>query len=52
MRTTSTLTQWQYVNVRRLLFIIELSLQKGTRLAVLEPNDQALWQQLRAARPC
>ena len=45
-RTTSTLTQWRYVNVRRLLIFIEQSLQQATQFAVFEPNEPALWQQL------
>jgi phage tail sheath protein FI len=37
------ITQWRYINVRRLLLFIEESLQEGTRFAVFEPNDLALW---------
>jgi uncharacterized protein len=37
-------TQWRYVNVRRLLLYIEESIREGTRFAVFEPNNQALWQ--------
>lgn len=36
-------TQWRYVNVRRLLLFIEESIQEGTRFAVFEPNDLSLW---------
>lgn len=38
---------WRYVNVRRLMLFIEESLQQGTRFAVFEPNDLALWQTLK-----
>ena len=37
-------TQWRYVNIRRLLLYIEESIQEGTRFAVFEPNNQALWK--------
>jgi phage tail sheath protein FI len=37
------ITQWRYINVRRLLLFIEESIQEGTRFAVFEPNDLALW---------
>jgi phage tail sheath protein FI len=40
-------TQWRYVNVRRLLIFIEESIQEGTQFAVFEPNDLALWQQVK-----
>jgi phage tail sheath protein FI len=39
-------TDWLYVNVRRLLLYIEESIQEGIRAAVFAPNDLALWQQL------
>ena len=38
------ITQWRYLNVRRLLLFIEESIQEGTRFAVFEPNNRALWQ--------
>jgi phage tail sheath protein FI len=41
------ITQWRYVNVRRLLLFIEKSIQEGTRFAVFEPNNLALWGRLR-----
>jgi phage tail sheath protein FI len=37
------ITQWRYINVRRLLLFIEESIQEGTRFAVFEPNDLSLW---------
>jgi phage tail sheath protein FI len=41
------ITQWRYVNVRRLLLYIEKSIQEGTRFAVFEPNNLTLWQTLK-----
>jgi Bacteriophage tail sheath protein len=46
-RTIASGTQWRYVNVRRLLLFIEESIQEGTRFAVFEPNDLALWETVR-----
>ncbi|MEO8017677.1 MAG: phage tail sheath subtilisin-like domain-containing protein [Pseudomonadota bacterium] len=46
-RTTSTDTNWQYVNIRRLFLFLEESIQTGIRGAVFEPNNQALWQRLK-----
>jgi len=48
-RTTvaADVTDWRYVNVRRLLCYIEESIQEGLRGAVFRPNDLALWQQVR-----
>ncbi|NTU80479.1 MAG: phage tail sheath family protein [Chloroflexales bacterium] len=40
-------THWRYVNVRRLLLFVEESIQEGTQFAVFEPNDLALWQQVK-----
>jgi phage tail sheath protein FI len=40
-------SQWKYVPVRRLAFMIEESLLRGTEWAVFEPNDTGLWAQLR-----
>jgi uncharacterized protein len=39
-------TQWRYINVRRLLLFIEESIQEGTRFAVFEPNELSLWGKL------
>jgi uncharacterized protein len=39
-------TDWLYVNVRRLLLFIEESIQEGIRWSVFEGNDLSLWQQL------
>lgn len=46
-RTTSTDTNWQYVNVRRLFLFLEESIQEGIRWAIFEPNNTALWGKLR-----
>ncbi|MDD9731189.1 phage tail sheath subtilisin-like domain-containing protein [Mameliella sp. AT18] len=40
-------SEWRYVNIRRLLTLIELSIQQGTRWAVFEPNDDTLWKSIR-----
>ena len=40
-------TDWKYVPVRRLGLFIEESIDRGTRWAVSEPNDEPLWAQLR-----
>ena len=40
------ITDWLYVNVRRLLLYIEESIQEGIRWAVFEGNDLSLWQKL------
>ena len=40
-------SEWRYINVRRLTMMIEESIAEGTRWAVFEPNDQALWKALR-----
>jgi Bacteriophage tail sheath protein len=38
---------YKYVPVRRLTLFIEESLYRGTKFAVFEPNDEALWSTLR-----
>jgi phage tail sheath protein FI len=40
-------SQWKYVPIRRLALFIESSLYSGTQWVVFEPNDQALWGQIR-----
>jgi uncharacterized protein len=40
-------SKWKYVPVRRLALYIEESLYRGTKWAVLEPNDERLWAQMR-----
>jgi Bacteriophage tail sheath protein len=41
--------EYKYLPVRRLALHIEGSLLSGTKWAVFEPNDEALWSQLRLA---
>ncbi len=38
---------WRYINVRRLFNYIEESIRRGTRWAVFEPNDTALWARVK-----
>jgi phage tail sheath protein FI len=40
-------SQWKYVPVRRLAFMIEESLYRGLKWVVFEPNDERLWGQIR-----
>ena len=37
-------SSWRYVNVRRTVDLIKLSIERGTRWVVFEPNDARLWQ--------
>jgi phage tail sheath protein FI len=48
-RTTvdPNITDWLYINVRRLMLYIEESIEEGIRWAVFEPNNLALWQKLK-----
>jgi phage tail sheath protein FI len=48
-RTTvdPVITDWMYVNVRRLLLYLEESIQESIRWAIFQPNNLTLWQQLR-----
>jgi uncharacterized protein len=46
-RTTSTDSNWQYVNVRRLFIFLEQSIEQGIRWAVFQPNNTMLWGQLK-----
>jgi phage tail sheath protein FI len=39
--------EYKYLPVRRLALFVEESLARGSRWAVFEPNDEALWSQLR-----
>jgi phage tail sheath protein FI len=43
-RTLSSESEWRYVNVRRLMLMIERSLEAGTQWLVFEPNNPALWR--------
>jgi phage tail sheath protein FI len=42
-------SEWKYVPVRRTALYIEESLTQGLRWAVLEPNAEPLWAQIRLA---
>jgi hypothetical protein len=46
-RTTSTDSDWQYINVRRLFIYLEQSIEQGIRWAVFEPNNPMLWGKLK-----
>src|ERR1700757_2079050 len=45
-RCITSLTEWKYINVRRLFIFLEASLDLGTQWAVFEPNDEILWNRL------
>ncbi len=45
--TSTGSPEWRYVPVRRLALHVEHSLRRGLRWAGLEPNDEALWSQVR-----
>ena len=40
-------SEWKYVSVRRMFLFIESSVEEGLRWVVFEPNDEALWAQIR-----
>jgi len=40
-------SQWKYIPVRRTTLFLEESLYRGTHFVVFEPNDEALWSQIR-----
>jgi len=44
---TASHSEWRYVPVRRLALLLEESLYRGLRWVVFEPNDEALWAQVR-----
>ena len=46
-RTLAVDPEWRYVNVRRLINMIEESVIQGTNWVVFEPNDRLLWHQVR-----
>ncbi len=46
-RTLSSIAEWRYVNVRRLMMYIKESLDQGTQFVVFEPNSPVLWGQVR-----
>ena len=41
------ITEWRYINVRRLMSYIEKSVEIGTQWVVFEPNDEDLWQRVK-----
>ncbi|MDQ7956224.1 MAG: phage tail sheath subtilisin-like domain-containing protein [Pseudomonadota bacterium] len=48
-RTTSSQSQWRYVNVRRYVDAVEASLDAGLRWVAFERQGEAVWAQVRAA---
>ncbi|HEV3468490.1 MAG TPA: phage tail sheath C-terminal domain-containing protein [Pyrinomonadaceae bacterium] len=40
-------SEWKYIPVRRLALYLEESLYQGSKWIVFEPNDEALWSQIR-----
>jgi hypothetical protein len=47
-RTLSSDPEWRYVPVRRMALFLKESLRRGLQWAVFEPNDDRLWDQMRA----
>jgi len=45
--TSSSASEWKYLNVRRLLIYLEQSIQRGLQWAVFEPNGELLWANVR-----
>jgi len=45
-RTLSTVLEWRYIQVRRLMTFIEQSVRMGSRFAIFRNNDFRLWGQL------
>jgi len=41
-------SEWRYLNVRRLVIMIEESIKRATRWVVFEPNDPTLWKTIRS----
>ena len=39
-------SEWRYLNVRRLVIMIEESIKRATQWVVFEPNNQSLWKTL------
>ncbi|MEO0877945.1 MAG: phage tail sheath C-terminal domain-containing protein, partial [Bacteroidota bacterium] len=40
-------SEWKYIPIRRLALFMEESLYRGLQWVVFEPNDEALWAQIR-----
>ena len=47
-RTMGSDPEWKYLNVRRYFDCLQRSLDRGTRWAVFERNDETLWKNLRS----
>jgi phage tail sheath protein FI len=47
-RTLSSDPEWRYMPVRRVFLHLASSIDRGTRWTVFEPNDELLWEELRA----
>lgn len=43
----AAVSEWKYVNVRRLALMIEESLLRGSKWVVFEPNDEPTWAKIR-----
>ncbi|MGE3233832.1 MAG: phage tail sheath C-terminal domain-containing protein [Thermoleophilia bacterium] len=48
-RTTSSGSEWRYLNVRRLVTFLERSIDEGTRWALFERDEEPLWARVRGA---
>jgi phage tail sheath protein FI len=46
-RTTSSDPEWKYVNVRRYSLYLQAAIDRGTRWAMLEANNEGLWAIIR-----
>ncbi|MGO7807172.1 phage tail sheath family protein [Rhizobium ruizarguesonis] len=46
-RTTSSDSEWKYLNIRRLFLFIEESIDQGTQWVVFEPNSDPTWAAVR-----
>ena len=42
-------SEWKYVPIRRMALYLEESLDRGSKWAVFEPNDDLLWAQIRSS---
>jgi len=47
-RTLSSDPEWRYAPARRMFLHLASSIDQGTRWTVFEPNDEQLWEKLRA----
>ena len=48
-RTSTSDPEWKYVNIRRYFIYLERSIDRSTQWAVFEPNNEALWSNIRDA---